>query len=129
LTPTASPSGAVPFRALRSKNRRISVLHIYFIIIEIVREIRPIAERIGRHDRDLSRQLKRASVAVALNVAEGSATRGGRRRNTYEIALGEMRETRACLEAAEAIGYVPCIAPELKDKLDRVIATLVKVVR
>jgi four helix bundle protein len=105
------------------------VLHIYIVIIEIVREIRPIAERIARHDRDLARQLKHAIIGVALNVSEGSATRGGRRRNTYEIALGEARETRACLEAAEAIGYVAEIAPELTDKLDRVIATLVKVVR
>jgi hypothetical protein len=30
---------------------------------------------------------------------------------------------------AEAAGYVPSIAPELLDKLDRVIATLVKLVR
>jgi four helix bundle protein len=105
------------------------VLYIYVIMIEIVREIRPVAERIARHDRDLARQLKRSSVGVALNISEGSATRGGRRRNTYEIALGEARETRACLAAAEAIGYVPSIAPELKDRLDRVIATLVKVVR
>ena len=105
------------------------MLRIYIVIIEIVHEVRPVAERIGRHDRDLARQLKRASVAIALNVAEGSGTRGGRRRNTYEIALGEARETRACLEAADAIGYVPQVAPELLDRLDHVIATLVKVVR
>ena len=46
------------------------MLRIYVVIIEIVREVRPVAERIGRHDRDLARQLKRASVSVALNVAE-----------------------------------------------------------
>ena len=105
------------------------MLIIYVICIEIVRDVRPHADRIGRHDRDLARQLRRASVGIALNVSEGSATRGGRRRNTYEIALGEARETRACLEAAEAIGYIDRVSPELKDKLDRVIATLVKVVR
>jgi len=33
------------------------------------------------------------------------------------------------LHVAEAAGHVPSIAPELLDKLDRVIATLVKVVR
>jgi len=43
--------------------------------------------------------------------------------------LGEARETRACLHVAEAAGYVPNIAPALLDKLDRVIATLVKLVR
>jgi len=102
---------------------------IYVVCIEIVREVRPVADRIARFDRDLARQLKRSSASVALNVSEGSATRGGRRRNTYEIALGEARETRACLHVAEAAGYVLSVAPELLDKLDRVIATLVKVVR
>jgi hypothetical protein len=53
----------------------------------------------------------------------------GRWGRCFAFALGEAREARACLEAAEAIGYVPSIAPELRDKLDRVIATLVKVVR
>jgi hypothetical protein len=43
--------------------------------------------------------------------------------------LGEARETRACLHVAEAAGYVSTIAPDLLDKLDRVIATLVKLVR
>ena len=105
------------------------MLHIYIIVIEVVREARVIADRITRFDRDLARQLRRCSVAVALNVSEGSGVRGGRRRNAYEIALGEARETRACLQVAEAIGYVSPVPPELHDKLDRVIATLVKVVR
>ena len=104
------------------------MLRIYIICIEVVREVRPVADRIARFDPDLARQLKKSSVSVVLNTAEGSGTRGGRRRNTYDIALGEAREARACLHAAEAAGYVPNVAPELLDKLDRVIATLVKVV-
>ena len=105
------------------------MLIIYVVCIEIGREVRPVAERIARFDRDLARQLKKSSASVALNVAEVSGTRGGRRRNTHDIALGEAREARACLHVAEAAGYVPSIAPELLDKLDRVIATLVELVR
>ena len=105
------------------------MLVIYVVCIEIVREVRPYVERIGRVDRDSARQLKKSSISVVLNVSEGSATRGGRRRNTYEIALGEARETRACLHAAEAAGYLQRVAPELLDKLDRVIATLAKVLQ
>jgi four helix bundle protein len=105
------------------------MLVIYVVVIEIVRDVRPYAEKIGQRDPDLARQLKRAIQSVALNVCEGSGTRGGRRRNTYEIALGEARETRACLQVAEAMGYVPNVDASLLDKLDRVIATLVKVVR
>ena len=117
------------FAIQRNGKREWNVLVIYVVCIEIVREVRVYADRIARFDRDLARQLRRASVAVALNTAEGSGVRGGRRRNAYEIALGEARETRACLEAAEAIGYVTGISAELRDKLDRVIATLVKVAR
>ena len=105
------------------------MLRIYDVGLRVVREVRPYADRIARHDRDLVRQLRKASTAVPLNLAEGSGTRGGRRRNTYEIALGEARETRACLEVAEAAGYVGKMSPELRDKLDHVIATLVKLVR
>jgi len=112
------------------RNRRREVmLIIYVVCIEIVREVRPYVERIGKVDPDLARQLKKCSASVALNVSEGSATRGGRRRHTYEIALVEAREIRACLQVAEAAGYVVRVAPKLLDKLDRVIATLVKVVR
>jgi four helix bundle protein len=114
---------------MERNRRRDIMLIIYVVCIEIVREVRPYAERIGKVNADLARQLKRCSASVALNVSEGSATRGGRRRNTYEIALGEARETRACLQVAEAAGYVTRVAPELLDKIDRVIATLVKVVR
>jgi four helix bundle protein len=97
--------------------------------LEIVRDVRPYADRIAGFDRDLARQLRKASVQTALNVAEGSGTSGGRRRNTYRIALGEAKETRCCLHAGEAAGYLRSVAPELLDKLERVIATLAKVVQ
>jgi four helix bundle protein len=125
----SAPSWWAVFREWRNRKRERSMLRIYIVCIEIVREVRPYVERIAKVDPDLARQLKKCSASVALNVSEGSATRGGRRRNTYEIALGEAREIRACLQVAEAAGYVARLAPELLDKLDRVIATLVKVVR
>ena len=105
------------------------MLTIYIIVIEIVREVRPYAEKIARLDPDLARQLRRASTAIALNTAEVAGARAGRRRNAYDIALGEARETRACLQVAEAAGYVAKVDAKLLDKLDRVIATLFKVVR
>ena len=89
------------------------MLRIYPVCPAMVREVRPFAERIARFDRDLARQLRRSSTAVPLNVAEGSGLRAGRRRQAYEIALGEARETLANLEAAEAIGYVPPIDGQL----------------
>jgi four helix bundle protein len=95
----------------------------------MVREVRPYADCIARFDRDQARQLRRSSVSVVLNVAEGSGVRAGRRRQSYEVALGEARETRANLQAAEGAGYLRTVDADLRDHLDHIIATLVKVVR
>jgi four helix bundle protein len=95
----------------------------------MVRDVRPYAERIGRFDRDLSRQLKKASTSVPLNVAEGSGLRGGRRRQAYDIALGEAKETLSVLETAEAAGYVRCVELHVRARLDHIIGTLTNVVR
>ena len=113
----------------RNGKRAMKMLRIYQVCLEIVRLLRKCLGRIAQHDPELSRQLKRSMVSMTLNTAEGSATRAGRRRLTYEIALGEAREVRACLQVAEAAGYLDRFDPALLDKLDRVIATLVKVVR
>jgi four helix bundle protein len=86
------------------------------------------ADRIARFDRDQAQQLRRSSVSVVLNVGEGSGLRAGRRRQTYDIALGEARETRANLEAAECAGYIASVDAGTRDHLDHTIATLVKLV-
>jgi four helix bundle protein len=104
------------------------MLRIYPVSIEMVRSVRPYAERIAKFDRDLARQLKRSSTAVVLNIAEGCGTQGGRRRQSYEVALGEARETFANLEAAEAIGYLDCIDARTRDQLDHIIGTLVRLI-
>ena len=104
------------------------MLRIYPVCIEMVRAVRPYADRIGRFDPDLARQLRRSSASVVLNVAEGSAQRAGRRRQSYEYALGEARETLANLEAAAAIGYVTAIEQSLRRRFDHIIGTLVRVV-
>jgi four helix bundle protein len=104
------------------------MLRIYPVCIEMVRDVRPYADKIGRFDADLARQLRKSSTSVVLNVAEGSAQRGGRRRQNYEYALGEARETLANLEAAEAIGYVRAIEQSLRRRFDHIIGTLVRLV-
>ena len=101
------------------------MLRIYPVCLEMVREVRTYADRVARFDADLARQLRRASVAVVLNVAEGTGTRAGRRRQAYEIALGEARETLAGLEAAHAIGYLAMVDPTVRRRFDHIIGTLV----
>jgi four helix bundle protein len=104
------------------------MLRIYTTVIEVIGMLRPVMEQIERHDRDLGRQLRRAAASVALNVSEGSGSRGGTRRERYSNALGSARETGACLDVAEALGYIAGVDGALRDRLDHVRATLAKTV-
>ena len=104
------------------------MLRIYRVTIEMVREVRPLADQVARFDRDLARQLRRASMSVPLNVAEKNGSRAGRRRLRYEDALGSARETLAGLQAAEAVGYIGGVDAELRRRFDHIIGTLVRLV-
>jgi four helix bundle protein len=67
-------------------------------------------------------------VSIALNVAEGMYSRGNNRGARYHSALGSARETLACLEVAEACGYIASADAVLIEQLKRVVGTLVKLV-
>ncbi|MBW2463452.1 MAG: four helix bundle protein [Deltaproteobacteria bacterium] len=87
-------------------------------------------ERIEVHDRDLGRQLRRCLTSVPLNTAEGSESAGRNRQARYANAMGSARESRACLETAEALGYLdPEDLPEAVDRLDHIVAVLFKLRR
>ncbi|HMI92007.1 MAG TPA: hypothetical protein VK509_11615 [Polyangiales bacterium] len=61
--------------------------------------------------------------------AEGSGSRAGRRRNAYDIALAEAKETLSVLEVAEATGYLRCIELPVRARLNHIIGTLTNLVR
>ena len=62
-----------------------------------------------------------------MNLCEGGGSHGGTRRERYRNALGSARETGACIDVAVALGYVEGVDAALLDALDKVRATLVKV--
>ena len=104
------------------------MLHIYDVILELVRDLAPTIRNIERRDTDLARQFRRALTSVPLNTAEGSYSRGKNKAARYHTALGSARESLACLEVAEALGYLPEVDEQLRDRFGRVIATLTKLV-
>ena len=103
------------------------MLRIYQVVLDTLKQLQPTLRRIEIRDRDLGRQLRRCSNSVALNLAEGMYSRGSNRAARYHSALGSARETLGCLEVAVVCNYVQQ-DPSLHDQLDRVVATLVKLV-
>ena len=100
------------------------MLNIYPVILSFVADVAELTPRIGHHDPDLARQLRRASSAVALNTAEGMYARGRSRGACYNIALREMRECYAALEVSVRLRYLPPLRAELEDRIQHIIGTL-----
>ncbi len=78
----------------------------------------------ARRDPDLARQLRRAASSIALNTAEAIGSVGGNERMRFRTALGSTQEARACLDVAEVFDHVETIDEVLRDRLDRIAATL-----
>ena len=104
-------------------------LRIYSVAIEVVRALRPLIERIKTRDSNLGDQLRRAATSIPLNLHEGAYSQGGNVRARFHSALGSAAEVRACLDVAEALGYVDGVDAGLLDKLDHVVATLHRLAR
>ena len=104
------------------------MLRIYPVILETIRALGPTIQRIQERDADLGRQMRRAASSIALNVSEGSYSRGGNRRLRYHSALGSARETLACLEVAAVLGYAEEVDARMRNRFDTILGTLMKVV-
>ena len=104
------------------------MLRIYGELIELVRDVAPLVGEMDRKDPDLARQCRRALTSAPLNIAEGSCSRGKNRGARYHTALGSLKEVVACFEVA-ALGYMPELDAVRADRFDKIIATLVVLVR
>ena len=82
-------------------------LHIYTIAIDMVR----------------------AATSVPLNLHEGAYSQGRNAGARLHNALGSAAEVRACLDVAEALGYLAPVDPALRDTLDRIVATVHRLAR
>jgi four helix bundle protein len=103
------------------------MLSIHDVMLDAIATMRPVVQAIAGHDGDLASQLKRSASSVVLNIAEGSGSAGGVRRQRYRTALGSAREAWSCLLVAERAGYIAAIPSALPTQMNRVIGTLVRV--
>jgi four helix bundle protein len=72
----------------------------------LIAALKPLIDAIGRHDRALADQVRRAGSSVPLNISEGARRAGKDRVHFYRIAAGSAAEVRAALAVARAWGYV-----------------------
>ena len=105
------------------------MLRIYKVAVEMCRDAGRIARLIEKHDRDLAQQLRNAATSVVLNIAEGSGSFGGHRKQRYHTALGSAHEVLGCYDSAEAMQYLDSVAPTVRRRLDEIIGTLINVIR
>ncbi len=73
---------------------------------ELARSLSDLLRRLGRQDRDLAQQIRRAANSIALNLAEGNGRVGKDRLHCFRIARGSALEVQAGLRLAVAWGYV-----------------------
>ena len=104
-------------------------LEIYPVILELVRRLAPVVRVLRTRSAALGDQMERALVSIPLNVAEGAYSRGKNRQARFQSAAASARETLACLETAEAMGFVSPMDPELAALFHRVIGTLVRLMQ
>ena len=102
------------------------MLRIYQVLLQAIRDLRPFIRQLEERDADLARQCKRALASGALNLAEGSYSRGKNRAARYHTALGSVREAQACFEVGAALGYLGDLDRDLSEKVDQILGTLVR---
>ena len=89
----------------------------------------PVVAAVGRHDRSLRDQLRRAGSSIPLNLAEGYGLQGGHEKQRFLTALGSAREVAAIIEVARRWEYVsPAVADDALEALDQVAAMTYRLV-
>ena len=68
--------------------------------------VKPLNDRILKHDRRLGQQLLESSSSFVLNTAEGFGNIGGHKRERFNTAYGSTKEAHATIRLAVVRGYV-----------------------
>ena len=101
-------------------------LKIYDVVLELVRSVAPLLAVLRAHSAELGNQCERALISIPLNTAEGSYSRGRNKHARYHNALASTREVLACLETAQAFGWLGSLDSRMSELFRRVIGTLVR---
>ena len=88
-------------------NLKHKQLDIYKLIQELVKETYSVSLKLPAEEKfNMVQQIRRASLSIKLNLAEGSTRKSLAERNRYlEIARGSVVEIDAALETAVDLNY------------------------
>ena len=81
----------------------------YDLSLDLIRGLQSSIALIRRRDARLAKQLNDAANGVAQCIAEATGRTGGDRLHLFRIALGSLRECGACLDIAEANGWLAAV--------------------
>lgn len=106
-------------------------LDVYRCAIELLAVTTRIREALPRGNVDIADQLRRASLSVPLNVAEGAGkTTTAEKRKYYAIARGSALECAAILDVCVVLRLVdPTVVEPANALLARIVGMLTKMTR
>src|SRR2546430_5690755 len=106
-------------------------LDVYRLVNDFVREASQLTDKFGPKQFALSDQLRRASLSISANIAEGYGRWHMKEKcQFYRIALGSANECAALLDAAFQQGVIAAEKRDgLCDMLDRVCKMLHNLIR
>jgi four helix bundle protein len=81
-------------------------MELWQLALEAMEGAQGIAAELGRPHGALADQLRRASVSICANLAEGVGKDGDDQRRFFSIARGSTNETAALVEVAARLGRV-----------------------
>jgi four helix bundle protein len=79
-------------------------------------------------DGEMANQLRRASLSISLNIAEGTGRRGRDELKYFVIARGSAFECAALLDAMESVGIRDGRIDDARHLLIRVVSMLTKMI-
>ena len=105
-------------------------LDVYQVSIEFLSVAFQIISQLPQGYSFLSDQLKRASLSIPLNIAEGNGKfNQSDRHRFFKIARGSANECGAILDAAKAIGILESsLSSKAKGMVERVVCMLSKMI-
>ena len=105
-------------------------LDVYRCAVQFLGVATPLSDRMPRGYAALGDQLRRASLSVPLNIAEGNGRLQGSAAHHYSIARGSALECAAILDACEAIGGASMAELAAgRELLERIVSMLTKMAR